>query len=166
MLQKHQKIKIEKSLGHKFFDWFAGLIFISVVIYWIFNFSSLPAEVPMHYSFNGEITRYGSKWEMLILPIVTIFLWILCYVMEKNPQVMNVPKKFNANNAEAIYRNGVYMSSVIKNVMLLIFSFLIVEITWTAKGNDQLINIWFFVVMLIATIGPIIYYSIKQYKIR
>jgi len=166
MYTDRPKIKIEKTVGHKFFDWFAGIIFIGVIGYWIFNFSSLPAEVPMHYNFNGEITRYGSKWEMIILPIISVFLWLLCYAIEKNPQYMNVPKKFNAENAEAIYRNGVYMGSVIKNIMLLIFSFLIVEIMWTANGNPSFLNGWFFAVIIGATIIPIIYYGVKQFKIR
>lgn len=166
MYNDRSRIKIEKPIGHKFFDWLAGLIFISVTLYWIFNFSNLPAEVPMHYNFNGEITRYGSKWESIILPIMTLFMWILCYALEKNPHAMNLPKKINEQNAEVIYRNGVYMISFIKNVMLLIFSFLTFEVVWTSKGNEQFLNLWFFILLIIATIGPTIYYAIKQYKIR
>ena len=32
----------------------------------------LPAEIPAHYSFNGEITRWGSKYELLILPLLLL----------------------------------------------------------------------------------------------
>ena len=35
-------------------------------------FSSLPEKIPMHYNFNGEINRWGTKYESFILPIITI----------------------------------------------------------------------------------------------
>lgn len=33
----------------------------------------LPDTIPAHYDFHGEITRWGSKYESLIFPILTIF---------------------------------------------------------------------------------------------
>lgn len=32
----------------------------------------LPDKIPAHYNFAGEVDRYGSKFELLILPILTI----------------------------------------------------------------------------------------------
>lgn len=59
-------------------------------IAWIFSFiplvitmvvlPMLPDKIPAHYGFNGNVTRYGSKYEMLLLPIITIligFFWLL-----------------------------------------------------------------------------------------
>ena len=34
----------------------------------------LPAEIPAHYDFAGNVTRYGSKYELLILPVVLLLL--------------------------------------------------------------------------------------------
>ncbi len=32
----------------------------------------LPDRVPLHYNFAGEIDRWGSKWELLLLPGITL----------------------------------------------------------------------------------------------
>lgn len=32
----------------------------------------LPEEIPMHYGFDGEVTRWGSKFETLIFPALTL----------------------------------------------------------------------------------------------
>jgi uncharacterized membrane protein len=58
-------------------------------IAWIFSFAPLlitlvvlpilPDIIPTHYSLGGNIDRYGSKYEMLVLPILTIlmgFFWV------------------------------------------------------------------------------------------
>ena len=34
----------------------------------------LPEQIPAHYSLNNQVTRWGSKYEMLIVPIVTVML--------------------------------------------------------------------------------------------
>ena len=34
----------------------------------------LPAVIPAHYDFAGNVTRYGSKYELLILPVVLLLV--------------------------------------------------------------------------------------------
>jgi uncharacterized membrane protein len=36
------------------------------------NWSTLPDELPMHFGINGKPDRYGSRWQLLILPVVGI----------------------------------------------------------------------------------------------
>ena len=36
----------------------------------------LPAEIPMHYNAAGEVNRWGSKYEMLLLPLMTLLMGI------------------------------------------------------------------------------------------
>lgn len=160
------ELKIKKSSFHVFFDWFAGIVFIGITIYWLIQLSSLPDEVPMHYNAKGEIDRYGSKWETIILPVMTVFLWGMCTLGEKHPSVMNIPKKLTEDNKQEIYTISTHLLSVVKNVSLLIFSFVIFEICWTAKGNTQLLTSWFLPVLLLVILGPIIYYSIRLYKVK
>lgn len=37
----------------------------------------LPSSVPMHFDINGAVDRYGSKYEMLLLPAVLVLLNVL-----------------------------------------------------------------------------------------
>lgn len=34
----------------------------------------LPGEIPVHYNAAGEVNRWGSKYEMLILPLITLLM--------------------------------------------------------------------------------------------
>jgi len=34
----------------------------------------LPAQIPAHYDFAGNITRWGSKYELLILPVILLLI--------------------------------------------------------------------------------------------
>lgn len=166
MSLNNTELKIKKTSFHVFFDWFAGIVFIGIVLFWLFQLSSLPNEVPMHYNAKGEIDRYGSKWETIILPVISVFLWGMCSLIEKHPSLMNVPKKLTEDNKQEIFTISTHLLSVIKNFALLIFSFLIFEICWTAKGNNQLLSSWFLPIILLVTFVPIIYYSIKLYKVK
>jgi uncharacterized membrane protein len=63
-------------------------------IAWIFSFAPLlitlvvlpilPDIIPAHYSFGGDVDRYGSKYEMLVLPIITILMGFFWVWMAKN----------------------------------------------------------------------------------
>lgn len=38
----------------------------------------LPDQIPVHYDFDGQVTRWGSKYEALIFPAMTLLLALLC----------------------------------------------------------------------------------------
>ena len=39
-------------------------------LYLAYIWNQLPAEVPLHWNINGEVDRYGSKGELLIIPLL------------------------------------------------------------------------------------------------
>ena len=43
----------------------------------------LPDQIPAHYGFDNQVTRWGSKYEALIFPVVTIFFGLLMLGMAK-----------------------------------------------------------------------------------
>ncbi|GHU34781.1 hemolysin expression modulating protein [Clostridia bacterium] len=43
----------------------------------------LPAQVPAHYGFDGTADRYGSKYEMLFLPVFTILFQLFWMMTDK-----------------------------------------------------------------------------------
>ena len=69
------------------------------LIAWIFAFlplvitiivlPMLPDKIPAHFGFDGQVTRYGNKYEMLFIPIFAIlfgFFWLLIEKIQKNEQ--------------------------------------------------------------------------------
>ena len=48
----------------------AGM-FLGPLIFW----SQIPSQIPGHYNAAGEITRWGGKGELFLLPIVSVFMY-------------------------------------------------------------------------------------------
>lgn len=43
----------------------------------------LPEQIPAHYGFDGQVTRWGSKYETLIFPGITILFGLFMLAMAK-----------------------------------------------------------------------------------
>lgn len=55
----------------KAYKWIIALVVIGFVIVGLF-FSMAPAQIPVHYDINGQIDRWGSKYEFILLPIINL----------------------------------------------------------------------------------------------
>ena len=55
----------------KAYKWIIALIVIGFVIVGLF-FSMAPAQIPVHYDISGQIDRWGSKYEFILLPIINL----------------------------------------------------------------------------------------------
>ena len=43
----------------------------------------LPSKIPAHYGFDFQVTRWGSKYEVLLYPIATVLMGGFLLVMAK-----------------------------------------------------------------------------------
>lgn len=50
----------------------AGMV-LFLALWW----GRIPAEVPCHYGSGGQIDRWGSKGELIALPVVAAFLYVM-----------------------------------------------------------------------------------------
>lgn len=62
----------QKILEGICFALLAGM-FLGLLIFW----GRIPDRIPGHYNGAGEIDRWGSKWELLILPVAGVFMYLL-----------------------------------------------------------------------------------------
>jgi uncharacterized membrane protein len=64
------------SIGVRYFA--GSIFFVGALVAGLISFLyrlSLPESVPMHWGFNGQPDRYGSKWEaLLFVPVFMVFL--------------------------------------------------------------------------------------------
>lgn len=68
--------------------WLWSLTFLPLVITLV-SFIFMPEKVPAHYGFDGHVTRYGSKYELLIFPASTILLSLFLFFIRKREQRKN-----------------------------------------------------------------------------
>lgn len=101
----------------------------------------LPDSIPGHYDINGNIDRWGSKYEQLILPVFTIAFGFFMRLTAK----LSAKKDNNASNEKVMIIIG--LSSVILfNIMCYIFLY---KAYFAAVGADEPIKADIFQIMFI-----------------
>ena len=95
----------------------------------------LPAQIPAHYDFAGNVTRYGSKYELLILPVVLLLVsfgsrFLLLYFHRKAEQAeSDKERQAAAANAKVLVSVGL--------VMNLFFCLLQAGLLWSAAWTAE-----------------------------
>ena len=98
------------------------LMLAGVWIYVLVRWSSLPEKLPGHYNFAGEIDRWGSRGELLSVPVVMLVLCILLSVVERFPNIWNTGVEVTEQNRERVYTLIRHLLTSSKLLMVAIFS--------------------------------------------
>src|SRR5699024_4530676 len=141
------------------------ILFIISVSYLLSVWKALPSEVPAHYNALGEVDRWGSKWEMIILPIIAIIIWIGMTVLEKYPHVYTYIY-LTKDNIRGQYLNARLMLNVIKNITTLIFAYINWKDAQIALGYHHSLGPWFMPSFFILLFVPMGYFIIRSFRIK
>lgn len=162
--ENRPKLELEDSLLERFLIYMTSGIYIVWVIFLVVNWPSIPAEVPAHFGIEGEITRWGSKWEMLILPVISGVLGFVLIWLRKHPEWYNMPVRITEQNAEFYYRLTRHLLMIISFVMVAGFAWLSYDIIQIAKGHSPFLEGWFMPTFLISMFAPIVYFLYKTVR--
>nr|WP_240523878.1 DUF1648 domain-containing protein [Bacillus cereus] len=162
---KRPKINIPKTKSEWIGDIIGYSLLFGSIIFLIIIWGRLPEEVPAHYNAYGAVDRWGSKWELLLLPGIGAFILLFIQTLEKFPEVHNHPQRLNESNAEQFYLNSRKMLNQLKNVCLLIFALIQFETISIALEWSGGFGKLFLPILLIGTGIPIVIGIIKQRKI-
>ncbi len=80
-------------------EWPTALVVLLPFVVFAIIWPSLPAQVPMHFDSHGNVNRYGSPLELLILPGINVLVAVLLYFI---PRID--PKKANIVASMPAYR--------------------------------------------------------------
>ncbi|CAM5203361.1 hypothetical protein UACE39S_06305 [Ureibacillus acetophenoni] len=104
------KTKIERILNYIG----GALLYLS---YAAVSWGTLPDKIPGHFNGLGEVDRWGSKSEIIILPIIGGFIFVLMTLFEKAPHMHNYPKRLNESNVKQFYLNSRLMFNMTKECL-------------------------------------------------
>ncbi len=91
---------------------FYGLMYLPLISA-LFALQFLPEQIPAHYGLNNQVTRWGSKYEALIVPIVTAILGYFFLAIAKTA----AKHEENGNNNENVCIVAGIATLIIFNVM-------------------------------------------------
>ena len=94
-------------------------------VYLAYIWHDLPEKVPMHWNINGDVDRYGSKYELLLIPILLPLLVYLVFLI--------VPKIDPKNRIKEM--GGKYQS--LKTLLTIFMSALALFVMYTAKNDTS-----------------------------
>lgn len=164
-LTKRPKIEIPKTKSEWLMD-ILGYIALALMLAVLFmNWRELPSEVPAHFGGNGDVDRWGSKWELLILPGIGIAMHIFLMILEKFPETHNYPAHFNESNAEVFYRNSRQTLNYMRNIINILFAYIVYRTIVIALEEATTIG-WPFFVILAALFVVLIWKMIRIFRIK
>ena len=70
----------------------------------LISFFFLPDEVPMHFNLNNQVDRWGSKYELLILPFIIMFLGVIFLLVARH---LDKKEKDGSNNYNILVTTGI-----------------------------------------------------------
>ncbi|AKB81846.1 hypothetical protein MSBR3_1268 [Methanosarcina barkeri 3] len=132
------------------------LLLVGMVTFIYIQWDQIPQQVPMHYNALGEIDSWGSKYQTLILPAISILLYSFMTVVSFFPQIWNVPVQITDKNKEAVYLSTKNLIIFLKVEMLTIFFYLNYH-TVTA----QPLSITFLPILMIIIFGTLVFFIVR-----
>lgn len=137
------------------------IMLISTILFLIIIWSEIPDKIPMHYDFTGNIDRWGSKLEVIILPIITWIMYIFMTIIEKFPKVWNTGVEVTEENKERVYSTLLHLMSTIKFIVVCVFMYLTVQ---TALAFE--LSSWFLPIFLLLIFGDLFYWIWRLVKVK
>lgn len=156
-----ENMKIQRSRYVIIVNIICLVLLIGTAMYLVAFWKHIPDKIPGHYNAAGEIDRYGSKSELIFIPLVGFILYAGITFLEKFPQAWNTGVKITEDNKASVYSTLKNMIVTIKLIMVLNFTFLTFN---TLKGYD--LPGWYLPVIMLAVFGEIIYFCVRLNKLK
>src|SRR5215204_6491879 len=106
----------------KFLKRIVWLVIIAPVVYLAIIWNTIPETIAMHFNLQGNIDRYGSKNELIIMVLILTLLNVVIYLLL--PEVYRIdPKRYAVENKSRLHRIAFAVSVFVAAVLcLLIYS--------------------------------------------
>jgi len=131
------------------------------MVYLLVSWSSIPDQVPGHFSPDGTVTRWDTKSTLIIPPIISWVLFIGMSAVERFPQVWNTGVRVTEENQFRVYRAVKNLIRSTKLVMVMIFT----GITLIQSLSQNLPG-WFMPVFISLFAVLIVYHIIRLIMAR
>ena len=166
MFPEKSQLHIEKTMLEKVANSIGVVSIVSMILYIAFNWSALPNDVPIHFNAAGEVDRWGSKWWILFLPIITTLLYIFMEVIERNPHTHNYPAHLTEQNAAQFYKESCRVMNLTKNIATMMLAYIAVRSVLVALEKVQGLGIVVMGIFLLLLGFVIIRSMIRMSKIQ
>ena len=139
-----------------------GVIFL--IAYTLYYLGKLPQTIPVHFNIRGEADGFGSKYTIILFPIIATFLHTIFFFIKKLPHTYNYPVKITQKNAEYQYKLAMNLIHLVRISVIGLFGFIEWQMIEVSLGNQKDLGMFVIPAFVILLIGSIIVYFIKAIK--
>ncbi|QTD40087.1 DUF1648 domain-containing protein [Sporosarcina sp. Te-1] len=157
------KLDIPKTSFEKVADLIGAIVFISWIGYLVYAWGQLPDQVPSHYDGAGQVDRWGTKWGLIILPLIAALLTPFMAFLEKHPEWHNY-MNLNESNIEFQYKNSRLLLNTMKNEILLFLAYISFNIIQVSLGQAESLGIAFLPVFIGILFGTMIFFIVRSLR--
>jgi len=154
------KIKLKYTKFQIVAEIIAIFTLTGMFVYPFIMWGDMPDKIPMHYNGIGEITRWGSKYELITLSFVGVFLYFTITVVMLFPSIWNVPVTVTDKNRDRVYGCIRSMIVLLKAEIMASFLYLIYN-----SIQAQPLSSDFLQIELTTIFGTLIFFIIRLIKV-
>lgn len=134
-----------------------GLIaLLGMIAFVALKWNNLPSKIPMHYDAQGAVNKWGGKNEILLMPVISVVLYVLISVVSFFPKSWNMPTKVREENKLEVYSSMKTMLILMKAELVAVFFYITYKMAMQAALEP-----WFLPAFLVITIGTVVLFSVR-----
>jgi len=156
------KIKLDLTLFDKVLEILSWMFLVFLWFITVWNYSSLPKVIPIHFDYKGEADQFGGKGTILGIPIIASVLYIVLTILNKYPHLHNYARKVTLENIEKNYIRSTRLLRIVKLAILIIFSMIVIQTIEISKINATAISVWLLPFSLSLIFIPIILFLVRS----
>jgi len=135
------------------------LVFSTIITYRYWGL--LQKRVPTHFNLIGQISEWGGKGSLLLMPIAMVIIYFFITILEKYPHIYNYPKPITKETAKNQYRIARQCLMIIKTIILSFLSYFYWQSIQSAILLKRNLNFWFILIFIVALFSTLGYYIYK-----
>jgi uncharacterized membrane protein len=156
--EQRPKLQIDPTPGDRIMEAAGWLMVALLWIITLWDYSGLPDQIPVHFGASGKADSYGSKTNLLILPVLGTVMYIGLTLLGRIPHAFNYPGKITPENALRQYTSATRMIRVLKFILVLVFTMIVWGTLRTVSGKSDGLGAWFLPLTIILFVIPFIFY--------
>lgn len=161
-------IIIPKTKFHKIMERVNLTLFLCFLLSFGVAMVFLPERIPMHFNAAGDITREGSKYELIIVLVLEIIINGILALVTRYPSIWNTPCTVNKENQEMAYQLTKDLLLWLQVCMQTIFILIIAGVAF--PNSNAIMFLWgvtgFIVILLVYYIVRLIHLNKKSNEVK
>ena len=137
------------------------LAFVGTMVYF---FPGLPGRIPSHFDAAGYPDEWDGKSSLVGLAAIALFIYALLTFLNLIPHRFNFPVRITPQNALRQYTMAIRLVRYLKCIIVWMFFYIHWSILRVALFSSSGIGEWFFPVIIVLFLLPLIVYGVLALK--